>query len=520
MRRGSEVEINDYSGGLHSTAALTEMDFNEASDLSNIIVGPAGDYIRTNYGNTAFNATPMNSGATVQGISYFKLNNNSDFMVAIAGAKLYSSTSLDGTMNDVTGALTITSGQNDIWSFLTFNNILIGFGGASTSPDAPIQYTGAGNGAALTGTPPSAYGAVQGNNRVFAFRTAASPSLVQWCILSNPQDWTGTGSGSQFISKSDGESVTAMAVLSDSLALVFKENSCHKLLINQLVSGAFPTFPLFQNVGCAGKHAAVVVDGLCYFITKQGEMKITDGARIIGEETFKRLPYVSDIWATINPARYEYIQGQYLKGTDFEHIIWTITSTASGTSNDWAMCWDIKNNCWLRHKTGYKANVMAKHQNGTLYTGHYDGVIYKQQASTATSTYASESSVNVDSYWLSGWNAFGSLQFIKFIKEAFLSYRQQLSGTIVFSWGYDFNTNAQNQIIDQRGATTLIGEGQIGISFTLGGTVDTIKRIAPIGSGKVFQYQIRNTDYLMKINNLNLLLNKSGAQRFSSAGVQ
>lgn len=514
MRRGANVAIVDFGGGLHTTAAITEMGFDEAYDLSNGVVGPNGDFFRSRYGNTTFNSSAMNSGAAVQGIGYYKLINGNDFLVAIAGNKFFKADSLDGTMDDVTGAVTITSNQNNIWTPLTFNNVQLWFGGPATNPDAPIQYTGSGNAAALTGSPPSAYGAVQGNNRVFAFRTAASPSIVQWCILGNPQNWTGTGSGSQTISTSDNDSVTAMAVMDNSLALVFKQNSTHKLLINQLVSTAFPSFPLFPNVGCAGKHAVVVANGLCYFITPQGEMKITDGVNLIDSEVMPRLPFVNDLWSSMNTSRYEFIQGFYMKGEDYEHICWLVTSGAAATTNDWALIWDIKNKCWLRHKTGFKANVVARHQNGIIYTGHYNGIIYKQDVA-AVSTDASESAANIDSYWTSGWQSFGSLQFTKFIKETFLSYRQQTLGTIQFSWGYDFNSLANTQTIDQRTTGSLIGQGQIGVNFTLGGTTDTIARLSPIGNGKVFQYRLRNNDYLMKINNMDLLLNRIGNQNFA-----
>lgn len=514
-RRGTELEVANFGGELHTTAALTEMELNEASDLSNVVVGPAGDYIRSRYGNTAFNSSAMNSGANVQGLSYFKLNNGTDFLVSVCGDKIYKADNLDGIMDDITGAVTITAGQDNLWTFLTFNNVHIGFGGAATGPDAPIQYTGAGNAAALAGTPPSAYGAIQVNNRVFAFRTAASPSIVQWSKLGDGQDWTATGSGSQTISTSDNDSVTAMAVMDDSLALVFKQNSVHKLLVNTLVSSAFPTFPLFRNVGCAGKHAVVVADGLCYFITPQGQMKITDGDRIIDDIDLPQLSFISDLWATGNSSRYQYIQGCRLRGQDYDHIGWLMTSTTAGTTHDWLLIWDIKNKGWLRHKTGFKANTITTTQSGAIYTGHYNGVIYKQDSSTSTTTDASESSANVDSYWVSGWNAFGSLQFLKFIKEAFLSFRQQISGNINFSWGYDFNAFQQTQIIDQRTTGNLIGQGKIGISFMLGGSTDAILRIAPVGNGKVFQYRIRNNDYLMKINNMNLLVNRIGNQKFS-----
>lgn len=505
-RRVAEIQINDFGGGLHSNAAITELEFNEAYDLSNVVVGPKGTYIRSKNGNSAFNSSAMNSGAAVQSLSYFKLNSGTEYLVSVCGNKIFESTSLDGTMNDITGAVTITSGQDDIWTFLTFNNVHIGFGGPSTNPDAPIQYSGAGNAAALSGTPPSAYGAIQANNRVFAFRTAASPSIIQWSILGNPQDWTGTGSGTQTVSTADNDAITAMVPLNNNVIIIFKQNSIHKMNISTLVSGAFPIFSLFDNVGCIGKHAAVVSDGLIYFITPQATMRITDGVTIIDENSLPQLNYTSDIWSGINTSRLEYIQGSKVSGTDYNHILWLITSTSSGTTNDVAIRWDLDNKCWLRDLTGYKANVIAQNQMGVIYTGSYAGKIYKQDV-TGVTTEASESSNNVDAYWSSGWSKFGSFDNFKTVDDAYLSFVTQASGNILFSWGYDFNLNSRQQSVNQLAGNYLYDQSNYDVA-TYGGQTDKITRISPMGNGRVFQYKVRNNDYKMKINSLNLLGNK------------
>lgn len=502
-RRGAELEINNFAGGLHTATAITETKLNESYDLSNLVIGPNGDYIRSRYGNTAFNSSAMNSGVAVQSVSYYKLVTGGDFLVSVCGNKIFKADNLDGTMDDITGAVTITSGQDDIWTFLTFNNVHIGFGGPSTAPDAPIQYTGSGNAAALSGTPPSAYGAVQANNRVFSFRTAAAPSLVQWCILGNPQDWTGTGSGSQNISTSDNDSISALAVLDNNTILIFKQNTVHKMLINTLISGAFPVFTLFKNTGCAGKHAAVVADGLCYFITPMGDMEVTDGNTIIDDIALPQLSFIDDLWSAMNSARYEYIQGQRVKGTDYDHIIWLMTSTAAGTTHDTALIWDLKNRCWLRHKTGFKANCIATTQAGAIYTGHYAGIIYKQDVSTVT-TDVSESSANIDSYWSSGWQKFGSYEKNKSVQETYVSYVTQSSGNLNFSWGYDFNQYQKSVNILESGGSALYDSGIYDVDV-YGGDTDAIARIFPVGNGRVFQYRLRNIDSKMKINSLNLL---------------
>jgi hypothetical protein len=502
-RRGTEIEINDFRGGLRTTSAITELNFNESPDLSNVVIGPKGSFVRSRYGNSKFNASEMNSGANVQSLSYYKLINGNEFLVSIAGNAIFKSDDLDGTMDDITGGLTITAGADNIWTFITFNNVHIGFGGPATAPNAPIQWTGTGNAAALSGTPPSAYGCIQANNRVFAFRTAANPSIVQWSVLGDPQDWTGTGSGSQNVSTADNDFITAMAVLNESTVLVFKQNSTHTLLVSTLESGAFPLYSLFKGTGCVGKHAVVVADGLCYFINNQGEMRITDGVNIIEETTLPNLSNIDNLWSTINPVRYEYIQGIHVRAEDYNHIVWVVTSGASGTTNDMAYVWDIYNKCWIRHKTGYAFNVITQTQAGILYAGDYAGFIYKLD-DNSLNTDASNGGVNIDSYWRSGWESFGSYEKHKPINEAYISFVSQNSGDLQFSWGYNFNVDQRTESIDQKVSGGIIGVFIIGEGL-IGGQTDFIKRIMPIGNGNVFQYQLRNINSRMKVNSLNLI---------------
>lgn len=502
-RRVAEQEINNFSGGLHSTAAITELNTNEAYDLSNIVIGPNGNYIRSKNGNSLFNATAMNSGANVQSLSYYKLVSGTEFLVSICGDKIFKSDNLDGVMDDITGSLTITAGQNNIWTFLTFNNVHIGFGGSETNPDNPIQWTGTGNAALLSGTPPLAYGAVQCNNRVFAFRTAVSPSIIQWCTLGNPQDWTGSGSGSQTISTSDNDSVTALAVMDNNVILVFKENSVHKLIVSNLVSGSFPSFLLFRNTGCAGKNAVVVSDGLCYYVTPDGKMRITDGETIIDEKDLPQLAYIDDTWSEINSSRYRYIQGYKVEGSDYEHIVWIVTSESSGLTNDLAIRWDIKNRCWLKDDSGFKMNVISSTQLGTIYTGNYSGFIYKQDDNTVT-TEASENGTNVNSFWKTGWFKYISFDVFKSIYDCYISYVTQNFGDLVFLWGYDFNEESRNQVISQLSGSALYNQAIYDVGL-YGGQTDKIAHIIPSGNGRVFQFVVRNMNYKMKINSINLI---------------
>ncbi len=281
MYRGIETKSADFSGGMVSNNPITELALNQASTVDNIILSASGKGFRSRLGDVKFNSSAMVGSTTpVHGLGYFRVSAQSDYLLAVTGTKLFESTGLNGTMNDITGTLTITAGQDLIWSFAVLNNKIVGFGGLDTSPDSPFVYTGSGNATLLGGSPPLAYDCFQANNRIFALRTNADPSTVFWSILGNEADWTGTGSGSSDVWTSDNDLLTGHAIINTSSVLLFTENSIHQMQIANLIDGAFPVYPLFVGTGCAGKGAVVVADGLVYFINSRGKMCITDGATL------------------------------------------------------------------------------------------------------------------------------------------------------------------------------------------------------------------------------------------------
>lgn len=499
MYNGAFIDYSDFSGGLVTNRASTNLKDNQASALDNIIIFEQGSGFRSRNGNTAFNSTAMNSGANVQGLGYFRTAAGTEYLLAVAGAKLYKSDSLDGTMDDITSTLTITASANNLWTFQSFNNVVVGFGGPPLNPNAPFVWTGTGNAAALSGTPPSAYGVFQNSNRLFAFRTQADPSRIYWSVLGDQSDWTGTGSGSADIWTDNNDTLTAAAVMNNDTVLLFKESSVHQMVTTTLVSGAFPVFPLFPGIGCAGKHACVVADGYAYFITPKGRMAVTDGNTLIDEQELPNLGAIDDLWADANQSRLAYIQGTRYEGADFDHIIWSLTSSG-GSTNDLAYVWDLKNECWLRHTTGHKMNAYIQTQSGVLYGGAYDGKIYLMDASEATYTDASESSTGISSYWTSGWMQPKALEQIIQPRKISLVFDTQTAGQIGVSYGFDFSSNQYSFTLDQSDSGSL-WDGVNWDEFDWSGTATTLDNSGHLtGRGNVFQFRIQhNSGNKMKI---------------------
>jgi hypothetical protein len=208
-------------------------------------------------------------------------------------------------------------------------------------------------------------------------------------------------------------------------------------------------FPLFSGfgVGAVSKNAIVTVDGNVYFINAQGRMSITDGTRIATTREIPRLNDVDDVWNGLNKtARNLYTYGIFYRGKDFRHIYWFVSNSTS-TTNDLVIVWDVDNQCWLKYDSGYKMNVAARTQDGTLYGAAYDGKIYKMDVASTFSD-ASETSTNIDGRWRSGWENFNSLQSIKQFDWINVDLETQTAGNLKVRIGADYNENLLTKEID------------------------------------------------------------------------
>jgi hypothetical protein len=475
--RGDILELMDFSGGRNSFDPEYLVSPNQAIDLQNINLLDRG--FKKRYGNTAFNSSAMVDATTaVAGIGYMKFISTTEFLNAVAGTKFFTSTGMSGTMADTTGAITITAGQNNLWTPVRYNDLQIWFGGA---PDAPFKYSGSGNATALGGTPPSAKTAFVANNRIFAISTAANPSRIQWHILSNPEDWTGTGSGNADVAKNDGEDLLSGIPLSSDAAILFKNSSTHLMIMTR---SPFPIYQLQKGVGSAGRYSAVNVNGTIYFVTPSRRMKSTsDGV------TFQDFPNtVNDLWDNVNTTRIPYITGQYYPTLDQIH--W-FCSMGSSTTNDASIIWDIRRKCWLYNPTGFKANVSCLVQERRMFTGHYNGKVFEQDR-TGVYTDASEDSPSaIDAFWRGAWFKGKGLTGVIHPQVLAFSCLSESASTIDVSYGFDFEQDRTSKTFSLVTASDVWDTALWGTA-TWGGANSLIRRIFIAGRGNTFNYRFRN----------------------------
>lgn len=476
----SSINLFDFTGGLNTAYPEFQVNENQATDLQNLNLFDRGFEKRR--GDSVFNSSAMVGSSTpIVGLGYMKFDSGTEFLNAVAGTKFFTSSALSGTMADKTGAVTITSGQNNIWTPVPFNNIQIWFGGAA---DAPFKHDGtAGNAAALGGSPPSVFTGFAANSRVFAVSSVANRSRLYWPILGNPEDWTGTGSGNTDVQKSDGEDLQVGIPIGNQSAILFKNTSTHRLLLDQ---APFPTRLIQKGTGIAGRNAYAIADGVIYFITPGKRMKATlDGA------SFTDFPdYIDDVWDSVNSARVPYIQGIYYD--KLQQIHWYV-STGSNTTNNLCIVWDVYHKCWLRHTTGYKLNVAALVQNRDIYAGHYNGTVYKKDVPNLYNDASETSPGAIDCYRQSFWTPSKGIAGV--IQPRWIEHivKSQTTGTFMVSYGFDYSQDQTTETQNMSGG----GDQWDNFLWDAGrwsGQTSAMKRTFVFGRGNVFQYKVRNNN--------------------------
>lgn len=474
---GQSIELDDFSGGLNTFDPEYLSPLSQSPDLDNLIILDKG--FKKRNGDSAWNSSAMVSSATpVTGAGYIKFDSGTEFINAVAGTKFFTDSGLSGTMTDTTGAVSITSSATNIWTPVNFNNLQIWFGGA---PDAPFKYSGSGNAAVLGGSPPSAYTAFSGNNRVFGVSTAANPSRIFWPIVSNPEDWTGAGSGSADVMKSDGEALQCGVVNGPDTAILFKNSSTHFM---NLTRQPFPIFQLQRGVGIAGRWAYAQANGTIYFITPGRRMKsTTDGVNF---ETYPN--DINDIWDSINVNRIPYIQGIYYQA--LEWIIFMV-STGSNSTNNYAIIWDIRHKCFLRCTKGFKANVAFLVQNRRLFCGHYNGKLYEKDKSGVFSDASETSPGAIDAYWRTPFKNLGGLDSTIHPLYVTIAALNESSSTLDSSYGFDFVSPSTTQTFSIQAAGSQWDTAQWDIDVW-GGQNAVMLRQYVYGRGNLFSLRIRN----------------------------
>src|SRR3990167_5702784 len=274
------VNFKKLNGGLNSTAGSLGLEPNEFSDLHNIDFDKFGSFGKRN-GYSALNTSAFNSSARWTGLKWFELASGTRYLVGTCGDKLAKMDDLDGTWDDITGALTITAG-NLVNTTIFRDNIL-----ATNNTDIPFLWTGTGNGSAMTvptGLTTAKCIEVFSSYTFLANVTVSGTSYksrLYWSALDSISSWDATDFND--VARDDGQTIVSIKTLADRL-VIFKERSIYLAFFTGDADIPFTFQKSNSNVGCIAQFSVQEVDNGLAFLSTDGlyyfdgnnSFKITD----------------------------------------------------------------------------------------------------------------------------------------------------------------------------------------------------------------------------------------------------
>jgi hypothetical protein len=309
-------------------------------------------------------AAGVSSTDPITGMFDYRTKAGSAYFVATSGATIKHDVA--GTWTDITGAAAITSDKDNKFSFAVYNDILM----ATNGVDDVLAWKGAGNVAALSGSPPSAvrWIAVY-NEHTFLARNSTNRSRLYISIIGDPETW---GAADYVdIGKDDGQEITGLVALYDRL-FIFKRKSIYQLSGTSI--GNFRVDLVSQGTGACSGWSIAVVENTIIFLSDRGFYEFGGSTPVLISDS------IHTTMLGLNQIRTEFAHGIHYKRR-FQY--WCSVSDGSSTTNNLILVYDYINKAWSK-LTGINANCFALEQSGVsmdrLYHGDYDSIAFLQDS--------------------------------------------------------------------------------------------------------------------------------------------
>lgn len=478
LSRGVPAGLTSLSGGLNSTDNPLFLKENEASDLQNIDFDTNGAFKKRS-GYSRLNTSAFNSGATWTSLHFFE-SSTADFLIGTCGNKLAKMDDFDGTWDDITGSLTITAGNNNIFSWRTFNGKVYG----TNNVDVPILWSGSGNGATwtvVTGITKVKWIEVFENYMFLAnveLSSVRQATRLYWSTIKDAETWSTTDFVE--IGLQDGQEITGIKTLGDRL-VIFKERSIYIGIFTGDSNVPFIFVKTKSHVGSISGYSVQEVNNGLIFLSQDG-FYFFNGTT--SEKISERISVTMD---TFNKNRFSVSQSAYQKE---RNRYWLALTTSGGSTNNRVITFDSFNNAFSLYK-GHNANCFVTlHTSGQerIYFGDYAGFVYR--ADTGLNDNPSGTATSIEGYLKTKWFDFGD-QTNQKATPNLVVYFTYKTGIVTFAYAYDlsegevilsFSTTAPGELWD----TAVWDVSEWGAS---GGF---FRRIDLDGRGRVVRYRFYN----------------------------
>lgn len=505
----ASFSYRNLAGGLNSTASPIELKDNESPDCLNVDFEKYGS-VKKRKGTSLLNTTAFNSGAAWNSIYWYEKSDGTQKLIGTCGNKLGKMDDLDGTWDDITGALTITAGQNNFTRWTTFLDVAYGTNGV----DVPFEWSGTGNGAAMTvpSTLTTAkYIATFFNRLILAHVTVGGTLHASRLYWSNIDAETWDSAAFRNVNTNDNQVITGIRPLGRSL-VIFKSRS-----IWIATYTGDPDIPfLFEDthspVGCiSGGSIADADNGLIF--------ESVDGTYFFdGNNSFKMSFPVQVTRSGFNTSRFQYTQSVY----DNSRNLYLASYTASGgTENSRQLTYDTFLGAWSTYD-GIAANCWARvFVSGLekIYFGDYDGYVHLLNDTTRNSDESTSASfigaiydasiwddpdsiyaeeVNddtaINAYYYTKWFDYEDLISKKSVPQLNIYYQYSSGSDLTFAYSYNFETSDQYiQSFSMSLGNAAYGTSRYGLAVydSVGGSVE---RRSLTGRGYVIRFKFANME--------------------------
>jgi hypothetical protein len=424
----------DFSGGLNEDDQPGALQANELRIARNVYW--KGKALSSRFGATRLQSSAINGGAAGTGIWQLVRSQGTLFdTIAVFGNKLYKDAK-DAAPTDITGAVTITAGQDKLVTFTHFNDLALMVNGT----DNPWKWSGSGNAAALGGSPPIFNTMLAKWNRVFGAGHAAAPRTIRYTGLGDPEVWTAAFTVAAILGDSSSavegrDFIWQLGHLGDS-AFVGLQNSLGRILYTGDTTTPF-RYNQLSEFGIEGAHNYVAVGNGGYFLTNRGvhfirpsDILITYESSLISGRRLKTT------WDALNKSRIKYTHGMlYQTRSGNLLVLWPLT-TGSGSIHDMVLIMDVTDGPGTERFavwTGWDANSFGIGRNSSsqreelLFTSTVGYVWQPDDGSTSdnTAAFAAEAATR--------WEDFGVPSEKKNFRDLYIEARQ----TGAFNLGID-----------------------------------------------------------------------------------
>ena len=432
-------------------------------------------------GFSQLNAVTANSGATWVGLHWFQLVDGTDFLVGVAGDQILKMDALDGTLDDITGGLTITAGDNNLVDSITFRDTWL----ATNGVDAPFQWSGTGNAVAMTvptGLTRASFIEVFQNFTILANVTVSASefkSRVFWSSIGEIGTWDSADFNDVF--RDDGTVITGLKTLGDEL-IIFKELAIHKATFTGDRDIPFVFTKTRSNVGAIAGHSVQEVENGLIFLSRDGYYFFD------GNNSFKISDRINVTLEGFSQSRQEFSASAYQQT---RNRYWSTASEGSASQHDRIVTWDSFNNAFSLY-LGHSANVFAiVNTSGEerVYFGDYAGFVY--QADDGVNDNPAGTETAVDFKYKTRWFDHTDIVNQKGVPHIYIYF--QLSSTILtFGYSYDFEEATQfTQTFTLSPGGAVYGSAIYGIDV-YGSSGGAVRRRDMAGRGRVIRFEFSN----------------------------